>query len=354
MSEKTPVIPNQWVQGAAPASDEIDLRELVLVLWRQKVLILLVTLVFAAAGIGYALLAPQVWSAKAVIIAPEPQDMLPLTRAASAASVLGLSGFPDGKALYTNFMAEFNLYENQRAFLIGTSFFKDQVDKNQLDERGQRSWLQKWAKLMTAEAVDKKGEKPGVTLQVSADDGPHALALLDGYIKFIIAKQTSQMVTDLSAQRETTLITLQSQMKLMTEDAELARSQEIANTEKMIAVASAAGVERPLENYNNGERFPITLGTKGLQEKLSLLKAMALNVYQPKLIALQVQADRLKQVKLDNVSFQPFSYFEAPREPMSREQPKRPLIVVLATLLGGMLGGGIVLVRHAFRRPEPL
>jgi LPS O-antigen subunit length determinant protein (WzzB/FepE family) len=28
------------------------------------------------------------------------------------------------------------------------------------------------------------------------------------------------------------------------------------------------------------------------------------------------------------------------------------MIVVLATLLGGMLGIGIVLVRHAFRRPE--
>nr|WP_225315464.1 Wzz/FepE/Etk N-terminal domain-containing protein [Aeromonas veronii] len=31
----------------------IDLRELVLVLWRQKVLILSVTLLFAIAGIGY-------------------------------------------------------------------------------------------------------------------------------------------------------------------------------------------------------------------------------------------------------------------------------------------------------------
>lgn len=52
MSEKTPPITNQWAQ--APESDEIDLRELVLVLWRQKVLILSVTLLFAIAGIGYA------------------------------------------------------------------------------------------------------------------------------------------------------------------------------------------------------------------------------------------------------------------------------------------------------------
>ncbi|MOA22764.1 Chain length determinant protein [compost metagenome] len=61
---------------------------------------------------------------------------------------------------------------------------------------------------------------------------------------------------------------------------------------------------------------------------------------------------RLKRVSLEGITFRPFSYLDAPDEPMSRDKPKRPLIVVLATLLGGMLGVGIVLVRHAFRRPE--
>ena len=68
MSAKTPAIPNPWVQ--APASDEIDLRELVLVLWRQKVLILSVTLLFAVAGIGYAMTARQVWTSQAIISEP--------------------------------------------------------------------------------------------------------------------------------------------------------------------------------------------------------------------------------------------------------------------------------------------
>ncbi|MGN5145036.1 Wzz/FepE/Etk N-terminal domain-containing protein [Aeromonas veronii] len=58
MSEKTPAITNQWAQ--ASESDEIDLRELVLVLWRQKVLILSVTLLFAIAGIGYAGVVSQI------------------------------------------------------------------------------------------------------------------------------------------------------------------------------------------------------------------------------------------------------------------------------------------------------
>ena len=65
---------NQLPQGwQASSGDEIDLRELILVLWRQKLMILLVAGVFAAAGIAYALLAPQVWVSQAEIKQPHPQ-----------------------------------------------------------------------------------------------------------------------------------------------------------------------------------------------------------------------------------------------------------------------------------------
>ena len=104
--------------------------------------------------------------------------------------------------------------------------------------------------------------------------------------------------------------------------------------------------------FSSQERFSILLGAKGLEEKLALLKSLDLAVYQPGLQQLQAQMDRLKRISLEGLSFRPFSYLDAPDEPLTRNKPKRPLVVVLATLLGGMLGVGIVLVRHAFRRPE--
>ena len=53
--EITPNSDAQLPQGWQATSDEIDLRELILVLWREKVLILLITVLFAAVGVGYAL-----------------------------------------------------------------------------------------------------------------------------------------------------------------------------------------------------------------------------------------------------------------------------------------------------------
>lgn len=350
MSEKTPVIPNQWVQ--APVSEEIDLRELVLVLWRQKLLILLVSGVFAVAGIAYALLSPQVWSAKAVISAPRNEDLRPMLRVASQAKLFGISGFPDAKQVYGEFVAQFNSYENRRDFLKGSSFFKEQVQAAKLDQPAQRLWLRKWSELITAEAVDKKGEKPGIIISSSANNSSQALNLLETYIQFIIEKQQRELVSNLTEQQSTKIAALSTRFKLTKDDAERALKNERDNLVLTISIAKAAGIERPLTNYNNSERFLPTLGTQGLEEKLNVLKTLELTVYQPKLIDLQVQIDRLKAVEMDGISFRPFSYLDAPEEPLSRDKPKRPLIVVLATLLGGMLGVAIVLVRHAFRRPE--
>ncbi|QNF18855.1 hypothetical protein FT669_20625 [Aeromonas jandaei] len=352
MSKKTPAIPNQWVQ--TPESDEIDLRELVLVLWRQKALILLVTGVFAMGGIAYAILSPQIWSAKAVISAPGSEDLRPLVRVANQAKLFGISDFPSGQELYDEFVTEFNSYENRRDFLKGSSFFQEQVQADQLGLREQRLWLRKWAELITAEAVDKKREGNDIVISSSANNSSQALTLLESYIQFIIAKQQRELTSKLMEEQSSNISVLSTSLKLTKEDAKRALKNDIDNLSLTFSIAKAAGVERPLTNYNNSDRYAVALGTKGLEEKLKVLKTIDLTAYQPKLTELQVKIDRLKAVKMDDISFRPFSYLDAPEEPLSRDKPKRPLIVVLATLLGGMLGVAIVLVRHAFRRPEQI
>ena len=134
MSEKTPVITNKSVQ--APASDEIDLRELMLVLWRQKVLILLMTLLFAIAGVGYAMTARQVWTSQAIVSVPLVSQVAALQLAVDKMKAIA----PDNsnsnsnsndaipsssvfssleqKSIYQSFITAFNSMDNKRAFLI--------------------------------------------------------------------------------------------------------------------------------------------------------------------------------------------------------------------------------------------
>ena len=350
MDKKTPVIPNQWVQESG--LDEIDLRELMLVLWRQKLLIMLVTLMFSLGGIAYALLAPQQWSASAVVAEPKPEEMTPMLKVSKLATVLGLGGFPSGKDLYQEFILEFNSYENRRDYLKASPLFTEVVKNDGLDGKAQVRWLRDWSKSVTAQPVDKKGEVPGVELKFAAPTSEKSLAMLEGYIDYIIKLQQRQLIQRLAEQRDLQLDGMNTEYRIMQEDTKRTLQQEIVELAMANKVAKAAGVSAPLENYNAQDRFLISLGSKGLEEKLSLLKSIDLEVYQPTLQSLQVKMARLKSISLDGIAFRPFSYLDAPDEPLSRDKPKRPLIVVLATLLGGMLGVGIVLVKHAFRRPD--
>lgn len=351
--EITPKSEAHLPQGWQATSDEIDLRELVLVLWRQKGLILLITAFFAVAGVIYALTAPQQWSAKAVITAPKPEDLLPMKKISVQASALGLTGFPDGKDLYQEFVQEFNAYENRRDYLKGSPLFAEQIKESALDAKAQRRWLRDWANLATAKPVDKKGEEPGIAITFAAPAAETSLVMLEGYVGYIVQLQQQKLIERLSAQRDLQLGGMNTRYTVMQEEAKRALQQEVSEVALANRVAKAAGVSTPLERTSSQERFSILLGSKGLEEKLALLKSLDLSVYQPGLQKLQAQMDRLKRISLEGISFRPFSYLDAPDEPQSRDKPKRPLVVVLATLLGGMLGVGIVLVRHAFRKPKP-
>ncbi len=323
-----------------------------LVLWHQKLLIVLVTVVFAVSGISYALLAPQQWSASAVVIEPKPEDMTPMLKVSKQATSLGLSGFPSAKDLYQEFILEFNSYENRRDYLKTSPLFAEVVKMHGLDGKAQVRWLRNWSKFVTAQPVDKKGEVPGVELKFAASTSEMSLVMLEGYVDYIVKLQQKQLTLRLAEKRDLQLDGMQTEYLIMQENTKRALQQEILELAMANKVAKAAGVTSPLANYDTQERFPISLGSKGLEEKLSLLKSIDLEVYQPKLQSLQVKMARLKSISMEGIAFRPFSYLDAPDEPLSRDKPKRPLVVVLATLLGGMLGIGIVLARHAFRRPE--
>lgn len=341
-------LPQDW----QTASDEIDLRELALVLWRQKFLILTITALFAAIGVGYALFAPQQWSTKAVIAEPKQEDALTLKNAAARAELVGLKSVPTEGQAYKAFVQEFNAYENKRDFIKQSERFKQALNELHLDKKAQQRWVRDWAKLVTATPVDKKGEMPGIELTFAADTAPGSLAQLRGYIDYIVELQRQELKRQLDLEKSTLIETLELQLRLVSEDARRNLKQEMDQTGLSLQIAKAAAVSHPLENYSAEARFPIALGEKGLEEKLKLLGTMDLAVYEPKLGELQQQISRLKNLDLKAVQFTPFTYLDTPDEPLNRDKPKRPLIVVLATLLGGMLGVGIVLVRHAFRRPE--
>ncbi|WP_438402180.1 LPS O-antigen chain length determinant protein WzzB [Aeromonas veronii] len=360
MSEKTPVIPNQWVQ--APTSDEIDLRELVLVLWRKKVLILLVTGVFSVASIIYAMTASQVWTSHALVSEPSVSQVAALQLAVDKIqAIMSSKGAPpsaavfsslEQSAIYKSYISAFNSVNNKRAFLTQEGVYAAEMEKSGVsDKRSELVLMSELADTISAKALDKTSQD--ITLSVSAETPELALQRLEKYIDFVQQQQLKSKNAELQSIWQNRIKALTAQYDSVKADTLLKRQEELQRVGYSLRISKAAGVDAPLERIDSQEVFNIQLGTKGLAEKLKILNEIKdPELLNPELGKIRLQLSSLKALKLKNADFQSFNMIDSPEEPFTRDKPKRPLIVVLATLLGGMLGVAIVLVRHAFHRSE--
>ncbi|EPU3916200.1 LPS O-antigen chain length determinant protein WzzB [Aeromonas sp. 1805] len=346
-------LPQGW---QATSGNEIDLHELFLVLWRQKIQILLITAVFAVAGIGYALLAPQVWVSQAQIKPPSLQEVESLElsvnqliNAQIPAAVF--SPFEKG-ALYGDFVSNFNSFNNKRQFLIEKGYLDmDAAASGIADDKGKRALLRKMVDGISATALD--ASSGNITLAFGAATAADALQRLEQYIAFIQQGEIAAKSKALETIWQNRIKILLSQYDSIKSDTLTQLQDDVERTEYSLRISRAAGIDTPVENLNVRDGFNIEWGSRALAEKLIVLKEIKnLELLNPVLSGLRLQLNSLKAVKLGQQSFQSFTYSASPSEPLSRDKPKRPLVVVLATLLGGMLGVGVVLVRHAFRRPE--
>ena len=349
---KSSLAPLQQSWNSAQTDNEIDLRELILELWHNKLLIFSVVTLFAMGGWGYSLSIPSVWSTKATIDNPLKVDILPLLKKTDQINQLGLGGVPSGNELFSEFIREFNKRDNQRDFLRKSSFFKHEVIDKNLDAQAQHRWLQDWSMLIRAEVLAKPKEpqtKTGYELIVAADSPETSTKLHEAYTKYISALQKKRLTENLIAELDIKLKALSLQQNIMAEDAKIRIERDRKSATYSMNVAKAANIEKPIENYNGSDRFSASLGVGALTEQAKILDSMTLDEYQPKLVDLKVAIKRLKEIDLTGIDFKSFTYLDSPNEPLARDKPKRSLIVVLAALLGGMFGVGIVLVRFSFR-----
>lgn len=377
MSKKTPVIPEPWVQ--VPTSDEIDLRELVLVLWRQKFLILLVTSVFVVVGIGYSMTARQIWTSQALISEPSVSQVAALQLAVDKIQAImsnsnsnssnnnnnnnnnGNNGAPtstaafsslEQPAIYQSFISAFNSMNNKRAFLMQEGIYAAAMEREGIsDKRSERALMSKLAESISAKAQDKTSED--MRLSFSAETPELAQQRLVKYMDFVQQQQLKSKNTELQSIWQNRIMALTAQYDSVKADTLLKRQEELQRVGYSLRISKAAGVDAPLEKFDSQEIFNIQLGTKGLAEKLNILNEIKdPELLNPELGRIRLQLSSLKALNLQDAEFTSFNMIDSPEEPFTRDKPKRPLIAVLATLLGGMLGVAIVLVRHAFRRPE--
>jgi len=346
--------------------DESDLYDLLTALRGNKFLIIAITAIFAIAGIAYAFLAPQVWNAKAIVVAPYPPQLKHLQNRLDQLNVLiestkknspistnitinnpsstnnnpiitnkqaeFLAAFSADR-LFDNFINRFGLVSHKLEFLKKT----ESIRQNEMKKGGSLQLpLEEMARNISVQ--EKKNEELK-TLSFGGDKSQELGKLLDGYINFIQAKEVEAKTLLLAEIIADQISVLNLKYKVQEAAAFKRLEEEITLTEFSLRVCKAAGLENPVENLNSQSIFNIDFGAKALNEKLKILKEIKNpEIIDPELANIHLQIESLQAFPQEKVNFNSYYFLQSPSEPLSRDKPKRFLLVALATLAGLLTG----------------
>ncbi|MGC9531028.1 LPS O-antigen chain length determinant protein WzzB [Vibrio atlanticus] len=373
---KQHIQPQSYTQQNPPMytpNDEVDLRELFKALWDGKLLIILVTALFTSSAIGFALLAQEWWSSEAKVTKSELQDRMMYQQQVKqfqpAFSIYQANGSTSGSAeldylvnsqiIFQRFVDLFNSSNNKQAFFDQSAEFQDIKDSHfsnvaEIMEDATRNLYLAWLERVSASLVGKKDKDAPYVLSFQSMTKESSFDLLSSYITFTELQVREDVFDHLEALIFSERNELIQQKMVFESKARNRLLAEIERAQSALKIAKAAGVDTPLLSGNARDFYAIELGSKALQEKIKILESVKnLTVLEPRLQQITAQLDILDSIEIDRtVDFKAFRYLSDVEPPTTRDKPKRALIVVLGTLLGGMLGVAIVLIRFAFRKED--
>ncbi|WP_158116967.1 Wzz/FepE/Etk N-terminal domain-containing protein [Vibrio cincinnatiensis] len=307
-------------QPVAMADDEIDLRELFKALWQGKWIIIAVTFVFAVGSVLFALSQPNIYKADTLLAPAESSGSGGLAKMAGQlgglATLAGVN-LGSGESSQTELAAQvmksrqfiqhfIEKYELLVPLMAGKEWdlsSNQLIINNELYDEQTRTWLR--------EPQGLRGAKP--TAQEA-----HEMFVKN--ILTVSSDKTSGLYT-VSVSHYSPYIAQQWATWLVAEINQVMRERTIAETTQNL-------------NY--------------LQEQLQKTSVADMQATFYKLIEEQTKSLMLAEVQDEFI----FKVVDPAVVPELKNKPRRALICVLGTLLGGMLGVAVVLVRFAFRREE--
>ena len=295
--------------------DEIDLRELFLVLWEGKALITMVTGLAAIVSVAVALSMPNIYQSTAILAPKSDGGTGGLSRLASQygglASLAGINlGGLGGDGMTKPAIA--------LEKLKSLSFFKQHLYEDLLvDLMAVESWDPSTRQLMYDDEIyDSASSKWLREVDPPQQAQPSDQEAHEAFLKLVSISEDKQTgLISVSVEHESPDTAKQWVELMVGRVSEDLRSKDIREAEESIKFLEAQ------------------------REKTSLV---SLDEVFAQLIEEQTKTIMLANVSKDYV----FDVIDPPVAPELKSKPSRALICVLGTLLGGMLGVVVVLIRH--------
>ncbi|MFV9284649.1 LPS O-antigen length regulator Wzz(fepE) [Citrobacter freundii] len=345
-----------YPQPAANAN-EIDLVNLIEILWRARTKIIATVFAFACVGILVSFLLPQKWTSQAIVTPAEPVQWQSLENMLTKLRVLDMDISVSRGDVFNLFIKKFQSPSLLEEYLRSSPYVMDQLKGADIDEMELHQAIVRLSEKMKAVDTNlgKKNETSlytAWTLSFTAPQAEEAQSVLKGYIQYISDIVVKETLEDI---RNKLSIKTSFEKERLEMDRVRLKNQLEANIQRLnysLEIANAAGIKKPV--YSNGQAvkddpdFSISLGADGIERKLEIEKSVTdVAEINGELRNRQYHVEQLLAMNVSDVKFTPFKYQLTPSLPVKKDGPAKSMIVILAVLLGGMVACGGVLLNYA-------
>ena len=338
-------------------ANEIDLVNLIEILWRARTKIIATVFAFACVGILVSFLLPQKWTSQAIVTPAEAVQWQGLENTLTKLRVLDMDISVSRGDVFNLFIKKFQSPSLLEEYLRSSPYVMEQLKGADIDEMELHQAIVRLSEKMKAVDTNlgKKNETSlytSWTLSFTAPQAEEAQSVLKGYIQYISAIVVKETLEDIRNKLSTKTSYEKERLEM---DRVRLKNQLEANIQRLnysLEIANAAGIKKPV--YSNGQAvkddpdFSISLGADGIERKLEIEKSVTdVAEINGELRNRQYHVEQLLAMNVGDVTFTPFKYQLSPSLPVKKDGPAKSMIVILAALLGGMVACGGVLLNHA-------
>ncbi|EOV9961731.1 LPS O-antigen chain length determinant protein WzzB [Citrobacter sedlakii] len=320
---------NNNLTGRNNEPEQIDLIDLVVQLWRGKVTIFACVIIAILLAVGYLAVAKEKWTSTAIITQPDAGQ---LANYSNAMNVLYGGNAPQINDLQANMIGRFN-----SAF----SALSETLENQEKPEK------------LTIDA-SVKGQPLPLKVTYQAPTAEDAQKTLAKYIQQVDENISKEVNADLAKSITTRTSDFEQSLDAQEKVAQEQKALRIAQISQALSVAKEANIKLPQVQQADqvSQDTMFMLGSDALssmvQNEATRPLALSDGYYQTRQNLLAVKA-----LKIEPDSVHAYRYVMKPTLPIRRDSPKKAITLVLAVLLGGMIGAGVVLGRNALRNYKP-
>ncbi|MCU6664562.1 LPS O-antigen chain length determinant protein WzzB [Silvania hatchlandensis] len=305
--------------------EQIDLIDLLVQLWRGKWLIATFIALAIVLAVAYLAFAKEKWTSTAIITEP---DAAQIGSYSNALNILYGTAAPKLSDIQESVITRYN---------ASFSALSQTLANLEVPEK------------LTIESVVKDKSLP---LKVSYVNGSAEAAQkqVAQYIQQVDEQIQKELEVDLNDNIKQQVATLNDTLTNQQAIAQEQKDLRIKQVAEALKYAEAANITSPKiqQTQDVTQETMFLLGTEALQSMIEREASRPLTLsdsyYQNKQKLLDIQ-----KLKIDPTSIHAYRYVMKPDLPIRRDSPKRSLVLILAVLLGGIIGSGVVLGRNAVR-----